>query len=61
MKKYESYKISGMRFEPKRRETESAAKTLAEKLRKSGKHGTVEGVWYDEERGMIQFDKLFTF
>lgn len=58
-KQYESYKVVTYFGAPQRRETEKTAMNLADKLRKKGRHGQVEGVWFDKD-GM-HFDVIKTF
>lgn len=57
-KKYESYKITVWFGSPVRRETLKGAQAFADRMEKKGKHGTVEGVWFDDQ---IHFDLLRKF
>ena len=59
MRQYESYKVVVKTGIPQRRETEKAALSLAEKLHKQGRHGQVEGAWFDESG--IHFDIIKKF
>lgn len=59
MKKYDSFKVVVNMGTPQRRETEQAALNLAQKLHKSGRHGQIEGVWFDDSG--IHFDVIKKF